>query len=288
MFSKIAIIGPGLLGGSLAKCLVSQGKTVKLWSRTESKVEKLNKIGVANFVSNNLSKVVDDVELIVLATPVGVMPTIVSEIANVIDSSEKVFVTDVGSVKAKVCHDLEAICSNARNLKFVGSHPMAGSEKAGIENASETLFEGASCIVTPVDGKINNDTQMISEFWQSVGCSVFTMTPSEHDEKISAVSHIPHIAAVVTILTALEGDTDRAKLSGQGLRDTTRIAGGSETLWSEILMENVEKITPFLSDFKNKISVIEEFLEKDDKDGLEEVLKKAKELKEHASRVHEQ
>ncbi len=233
--NKVAILGPGLLGGSIALALRRLGgRTVAVWARrAEAAVEVVEK-GVADFASSDLAEVVRGAGLVVFCTPIGSMPALARELVPLI--SREVLITDVGSVKASVVAELGGMFRERG--RFVGSHPMAGSEQAGIEAARADLFAGAVCIVTP---DAQSDAAAVAEiagFWEMLGCSVRQLSPGEHDEMVALVSHFPHLLAASLVEMVGAENAGAFELCGPGFRDTTRVAGGPPAMWAEILRTN--------------------------------------------------
>jgi prephenate dehydrogenase len=235
-FNKIAILGGGLLGGSLALALGRQDPSpeVSLWARRQETVDQAWARGIEGATSN-LLEAITDADLVVLAVPVGAMPALIKSALS--DGlSPDALITDVGSVKGQVHAALPPLLVENGN-PFIGSHPMAGSEHGGIEAAKETLFENAACLLTN-DHRVGDILRRRLElFWQSVGCRTTWMTSAVHDEVVARISHLPHVIAAAGAIVALR-DTAEGKFGGGGLRDTTRVAGGDPAMWAEILMEN--------------------------------------------------
>src|SRR5690606_6547917 len=150
-----------------------------------------------------------------LATPVETMPALAAQVAQAALAPDAV-VTDVGSVKGSVVQALTPLLGD----RFLGSHPMAGSEKTGVATARADLFEGAACLLTPGPGQA---ARRLRAFWESLGCRVLAMSPEEHDRKVARISHLPHWLAVVTTLAALRGDPEAVACAAGGFRDTTRV-----------------------------------------------------------------
>ena len=233
--NSLAILGPGLLGGSLALAARRLGGSrVALWARRAEAVAEIEAMRIADAVSTDVRAIVAGVDLVILCVPVGAMPALAREIADAI--SPQTIVTDVGSVKAAVVAELGEIFRGRG--RFVGSHPMAGSEQTGIRAARAELFEDAACILTP-DGA--SDPAAVAElraFWQEVGCRVLEVAPAEHDEIVALVSHLPHLVAATLVQTVLAENPRAFEFSGPGFRDTTRVAAGPPAMWAEILRTN--------------------------------------------------
>jgi prephenate dehydrogenase len=236
MVKRIAILGPGLLGGSLALALKARtGAHVAMWARRAEVVGAVLAQGSADDASTDLERVVAGADTVVLATPIGVMPDLARQMIPHL--ADDVLVTDVGSVKAPVCSELSAIFS-AGSQNFVGSHPMAGSEQTGLEAARSDLFDGAVCIVTPNESTAPATVERATAFWQAVGGQVRIVHPDEHDAIVATISHLPHLLAAVLVNTVSEKCPAAFDFCGPGFRDTTRIAGGPPQMWTEILGEN--------------------------------------------------
>ena len=232
---RIAIVGPGLLGGSLALALrARRSASVALWARRPEAVEELKAIAIADYAATSLARVVRDADVVVLATPIGAMPALAREMKPALKPG--VLVTDVGSVKATVVTELGAIFRGV--ARFVGSHPMAGSEQTGMRAARADLFQGAVCIVTPDAESDPTAVAEVAAFWCALGCSVRQMTPAAHDEAVALVSHLPHLLAASLVNAVAARDASALDLCGPGFRDTTRVAAGAPAMWAEILASN--------------------------------------------------
>jgi len=232
---SLAILGPGLLGGSIALAARRVGGwRVGLWARRAEAVAEIGARGIADAASTDLRSIVSGADLVILCVPIGAMPALARAIADAI--SAQTIVTDVGSVKASVVAELGAIF-RARG-RFVGSHPMAGSEQTGIAAARAELFEGAACIVTPDASSEAAAVAGVRAFWQSLGSRVLAVSPAEHDEIVALVSHLPHLLAATLVQTVLAENPRAFEFSGPGFRDTTRVAAGPPAMWAEILRTN--------------------------------------------------
>jgi prephenate dehydrogenase len=233
--TRLAIIGPGLLGGSIALAARRAGGfRVSVWARRAEAVVELEKRALAEVVSTELAAVVREADLVVLCVPIGTMGALAREIAPLLPP--RAVVTDVGSVKAPVVQELGAIFDGRG--RFIGSHPMAGSEQTGLDAARVDLFDGAACIVTP-DGRSDaGAVAAVRAFWQALGCRVLEATPAEHDEIVALVSHLPHLLAATLVNVVADRHAHAFDFSGPGFRDTTRVAAGPPAMWAEILRSN--------------------------------------------------
>jgi prephenate dehydrogenase len=231
---SLAILGPGLLGGSIALAARRLGWRTALWARRAEAVAEIEAMGIADDASTKVRDIVKGADLVILCTPVGVMPGLAREIVEAI--SPETVVTDVGSVKASVVAELETIFR--AHGRFVGSHPMAGSEQTGIRAAREDLFEGAACIVTPNADSNAAAVAQVRAFWEALGCRILEATPEGHDEIVALVSHLPHLLAATLVQTVLTENAGAFDFGGPGFRDTTRVAAGPPAMWAEILGTN--------------------------------------------------
>ena len=207
-FSSVAILGPGLLGGSLALAVRKQlpHVHVRLWGRREEPLEYARSSGAAHAASTRLEEVVEGADLVVLATPVGVMSRLISGMLPLLKPG--VLVTDVGSVKGCV-HQSVGSALTETGVAFIGSHPMAGSEKQGMEHASGELFRDATCILTNDEHVHEDMLLLLQRFWERVGCHCIRMKAADHDSSVARISHIPHALSALCVHTALDG-TPRA------------------------------------------------------------------------------
>jgi prephenate dehydrogenase len=249
-FQKIAILGGGLLGGSAALAL--RGKAdVRLWFR---KPEAAQSSGL-DFATGDLAAAVSGADLVILAVPVGAMPALLTS-AIAAGLPKDCLVTDVGSVKAAPHRDLAPILAESGN-PFIGSHPMAGSERNGLVAARADLFRNAACLLTNDDAAPSDLCVALEDFWKSLGCRTKWLGAAEHDRLVARISHLPHVTAAATAFAALSADTASGQFSGGGLRDTTRVAGGNPEMWAEILLENRAEVARSI---RETIGKLDEFL----------------------------
>lgn len=279
MIKKVAILGSGLLGGSVALAVRNHLPDVHLtlWGRREQPLKVAQQLGIMH-TTTELSDVVN-ADLIILATPVGVMAGIVSQIVEIRDDrGEDCIITDVGSVK-RLTHEMIEPLVKDTCIHYVGSHPMAGSEVAGIEAAREDLLTDAACIVTSYkDGKaevVSESIRIVAEFWTKLGCRVREMSAEDHDYAVARISHFPHVLACIGAKVGLEYE-DIAELAGGGLRDTTRVASGDAGLWTEILLENRDALQRTLAQSISELAKFQEILRTNAEGEMHEYLTEAK------------
>ncbi|MCB1232492.1 MAG: prephenate dehydrogenase/arogenate dehydrogenase family protein [Verrucomicrobiae bacterium] len=280
-FQRVAVIGPGLLGGSLVRAIGSRSKEsgvpeVRVWGRRAEPIEQLRSEGDATVASRDLAEVAAGADLIVLATPIGIMGAMIETLIELGAIREGVVVTDVGSVKASVVARLEAPVHEA-GARFVGSHPMAGSEKTGLEYASADLFVDAACILTPTPATDAVSLDRVESFWKWLGSRTSRLSPEEHDRSVALISHLPHLVAALLVESVLGRDAGAGEYAGGGFRDTTRIASGAPEMWAEILQENHEAVREALGYFHQLTGESLAFLDEVKKEDLLRLLADAKE-----------
>ena len=267
LFNKVAIIGVGLIGGSLALAIKRRRlvNTVIGISRHRKTALLAKKRQAVDIASQDLS-LVKDADLIILATPVHTILKIAKNISRLVKPNA--IVSDVGSTKQEVVTQLSRLFPN-----YVGSHPLAGSEKRGVINADAGMFNDSLCILTPTGSTDKQLLIKISKLWNLLGARVVCLKPSLHDNVLSFVSHMPHLVAF-----SLVGSVPKKYLrfAASGFKDTTRIASSDAALWKDIFISNRKSLLKALGTFKHRLSEIESAIIKKDAKGLEGILKKAK------------
>jgi len=252
MFQQITILGPGLLGASLAMALKERGLAARVvtWSRRpESRAKCLNQ-SWCDAVFDSPEKAVVGSDLVVICTPVQTIVPLLVQIRPALDA--EALITDVGSTKSLICREARSALEG-HSATFLGAHPMAGSEQAGMEHAQSDLFENAACILTPLDDASAEAIAKLSAFWDALGMTVSTVSPEKHDEIVAHVSHLPHLlASTLCGYLAAQDDTWRT-LAGGGLRDTTRIASGDPQLWKQILEQNSDEVVRAIEGFEQQL-----------------------------------
>ena len=276
---SIAIFSPGLLGGSLAKTIQQRmpGMAIRIWARREAAVAEVQRDLPAAIVGTDIAEIIRGVSLAVLCMPIQHMPGIARQIAAC-DLAEDLLVTDVGSVKGSVVAALEPIFAGT-TAAFLGSHPMAGSQRTGLAHASGDLFHRAACLLTPTAATQRTHLDRLRAFWIKLGCRVLEMSPEQHDCTVARISHLPHAMAVLTTLAALGKDTSVLDSSAGGFRDTTRIAAGDPTMWAGIFMQNRTELVAALQDASGALRELLEMLQRMDEEALRRFLTQAKALR---------
>ncbi|MDH3067741.1 prephenate dehydrogenase/arogenate dehydrogenase family protein [Akkermansia sp. N21169] len=267
----VSILGPGLLGGSLALALkkYSPGIKVHLCGRREEPLETARKLDAADLYTVDLNEAVQGSDLVVLATPVGTMRSMMEQVAA--GNLEQALVTDVGSVKGCVHRDVGSWLSE-RNVAFIGSHPMAGSEKQGMEYADPELFCNAMVALTNEENLSSSLVSSLRLFWETVGGRVIEMDSVSHDRAVARISHMPHALASVCARGSGKDCTDMLDslkaLAAGGFRDTTRVSMGKPSMWAEILMENGEEVLAALDTCAAELDCLRNLLRQGNRDAL--------------------
>ncbi len=275
-FGVVAIVGTGLIGGSIGLGLKESGLATSIIGIGHRKVSinKALKIKAIDEGTTSIEKAAKQADIIILATSVNLIPDYAKKIIPLM--KESAILTDVGSTKdyivSQVTKEMKSKSGEGRS-SFIGAHPLAGSEQRGIDSARSDLFEGSVCVLTPTDLNPKKDITRLSNMWKALGARISIMTPSKHDEILALVSHLPHFVA-----SSLAGVIDEKhwKFAASGLRDTTRIASGDPGLWLSIGKQNKQKIVKALRSFSKEVEGTINDLEKGNDKKLLGRLKKAK------------
>ncbi len=274
---KIGIVGLGLIGGSLGLKLQSLNHTIYGIANNELNEKKAKEKKLANFVSCDLS-LLKKCELIILALPIKDLIIPSRRLAASIP--QEAIVTDVGSVKEPIVNTWE----NLHPL-FIGSHPMAGTEKKGVDSGFEGLFKNAKWIITPTQNSDSNAVRTISKLIKSMDCEICKASPKEHDEAVSLISHLPIFLASTLIETAYTKNNPALldltqKLAATGFADTSRVGGGNEKLGLDLAMNNQINVLNAINNFKKKLNTMESLIKEKNWELLSKKLSEAKEIRE--------
>ncbi|HVU36827.1 MAG TPA: prephenate dehydrogenase/arogenate dehydrogenase family protein [Opitutales bacterium] len=254
MFKQITILGPGLLGASLLQAAKERGlcQRTAAWSRRAETRAKCKGQPWCDQVYADAGAAVAKADLVVVCTPVDTIVPLLEKIAPKLKAGA--LVTDVGSTKSLICRHGRAVLPE--KIGFIGSHPMAGSEKTGLEYATPELFEGRAGFVTPLLDTAPKQLDRLIKFWKALGLEVATTTPEVHDEIVAHLSHLPHLLASAYCAYLSTRDPKWAHFAGPGLRDSTRIAAGDPALWKAIALENREEISRALEGFQKELEAL--------------------------------
>ncbi len=270
-WDTVAIVGVGLIGGSIGIDLLRRGlaKHVVGIGRREESLKIAREVGACTSTTIDLPRGLADAQLIIVCTPVSRIARDVREAAGF--AKIGALITDVGSTKGTIVGELERKLPH--EIHFVGSHPLAGGEKAGAAAAVAGLFERRTVVVTPGAMTRSDDAAVITNFWQSLGARVLRMTPDEHDSLVAGASHVPHLAAAALVAATPK---ESLPLVAGGWTDTTRIAAGDAELWRDILLSNRANVLAGLDRLDSALAKFRQALERDDAQGLTQLLLDAK------------
>ncbi|HUB27214.1 MAG TPA: prephenate dehydrogenase [Tepidisphaeraceae bacterium] len=264
---RISILGVGLLGGSIGlaiKSLVSDCQIIGYGHR-QSTLDNSIRLGAIDRAFTDPAAAVEGADLVILCTPVGLFGEILAKISDAL-SPEAIF-TDVGSTKQSVVQSAGKLLKYP--TRFVGSHPMAGSEKRGVEFARADLFRGAHCITTPLASTDPKALEDVEAFWKMLGMRISRLAPDEHDRILAEVSHLPH--AVAAALVAMQSEKGLS-LCGPGFRDATRIAAGDAGLWRDIFIDNKQSLSASLRRLRDELDQLQQKLDDGDAKAIEQWL----------------
>jgi len=277
-FSKrLTIIGVGLIGGSLARALRRANACDEIvgCGRDEAHLQKAVELGVIDRYEVDPAAAVSGADVVVLAVPLRAMVTVLQQMAPGLSSDA--VITDVGSAKGCVVEEARAVLGN-RFCDFVPGHPIAGTEKSGVEASFAELFDGRGVILTPVSETDPDKCARMRAMWQVAGANVSEMEVLHHDEVLAATSHLPHLLAfsLVNTLASLEESKEIFAFAAGGFRDFTRIASSDPLMWRDICMENRDALLEVLEHFNSDLRQLEEAVRDDDGDAVLNVFTRAK------------
>lgn len=266
---RLSVLGVGLLGGSLGLAVRSAAKDCRVvgYGHRQATLKSALASGAIDEAYDDPAAAVRGADLVVLCTPVGLLGELLDRIAPALATGA--IVTDVGSTKASVVQHAEA---RHPAIRFVGSHPMAGSEKRGVEYAQADLFQNAVCITTPTEQTDRDALESVEAFWRRLGMRLKRLSPEDHDRLICDVSHLPH--AVAAALVTMQ-ETPAFDLVGKGFLDATRIAGGDGGLWRDILLDNRDNALDSITRLKSTLDGLEALLRAGDGEALRDWLDQA-------------
>jgi len=268
---RLSILGLGLLGGSLGLAVKSRisGCSVTGYAHRKETLDAALTTGAVDEGFSDPAEAVRGADLVVLCTPVLMISPLLRQIATSL--TDGAVVTDVGSTKRSIVREGEEILAGT-GRHFVGSHPMAGSEKRGVQFAKADLYEGAVCITTPTGRTDPAALEKVEGFWKTLGMRLTRIEPDRHDQLLSDVSHLPH--AVAGALVSMQ-DERALDICGKGFLDLTRIAGGDAGLWRDILLDNRDCVRASLQSLRGQLDALDVLLEKGDSEGIRRWLESA-------------
>jgi len=278
LIERLTIIGVGLIGGSLARILRDKGEVGEIIGvgRTEANLRRAVELGVIDRYTHDPVAGVEGADLVFLAIPVCSIAAMTARIAPAL--APGCVVTDGGSVKGEIVAACEPLMPTG--TFFVGGHPIAGTEKSGVDASFLTLFQGRRCIITPTPNTDQTALKMVVRMWECAGSEVVLMDVAKHDRVLAAVSHLPHMVAYALVNAV--GDYDRfdesiLKYSAGGFKDFTRIASSDPAMWRDIAMMNRDGVLELMDFFSGYLAELRALVEKGDAPGLQDFFARSKE-----------
>ncbi len=269
-FDRIALIGFGLIGGSIARAAKAQGlaKEIVTTARSEKTRARVMELGIVDRVVETNAEAASGADLVILCIPVGACGAVAAEIAGHLKPGA--IISDVGSVKGAVVKEMAPHLP--AGVHFVPAHPVAGTEHSGPDSGFAELFINRWCILTPPEGTDPQAVEKLRAFWAGIGAKVEIMTPDHHDMVLAITSHLPHLIAYTIVGTAdeLEGVTQSEvlKFSAGGFRDFTRIAASDPTMWRDVFLTNKDAVLEMLGTFNEDLSKLTRAIRRGDGEAL--------------------
>lgn len=285
MFNRVAILGLGLIGGSIGLALhkAKAAQQVVGYDLGKGVMNQARKVGAIDQPYSALADAVRGSELIILATPVGAMKVLLQDIASAVLPGA--VVTDVASTKVQVITWAEEFLPST--VAFVGGHPMTGKELSGVEAADASLFQNRIYCLTPTARTNPNAITKVSTLIEALGARVRFLEPAEHDGQVAGVSHLPFLASIALMNTVAQSSAwgDAALLAAGGFRDATRLAGGNPEMYRDICLTNAEALTRWLNEYIRSLSTLRDRIAEHDR-SLDETFAKAQQLRQQWQATH--
>jgi len=276
---QLAIVGVGLLGGSVAKGARLGGLARRIIGigRDARRLRPALDDGTLDLAVTDLEGGVREADVILLATPVLTIEGLLERVWRA--APDGALITDVGSTKRNIVRAAERLAAT-RSLRFVGSHPLAGSEQAGYSVARADLFRGATVVVTPTEATELGALKKTTEFWEALGARVSSLDPETHDRTVAAISHLPHLIACALVDGAARVEPSALELAARGFRDTTRIAAGDPDMWTEIFLANRDALSATVEAFREALADLQQAIDAGQADALRALLARIKATRE--------
>ena len=279
MIRELAIVGVGLLGGSVAKAARAGRLARRLVGigRDAGRLRPALEDGTLDAITTDLAEGVRTADFVLLAAPVLAIEGLLEPVSRAAPAGA--VVTDVGSTKRNIVRAAERLFAG-RPLAFVGSHPLAGSEQSGYRVARVDLFQGAAVVVTPTEATELGALKRTTEFWEALGARVTSLDPETHDRTVAAISHLPHLVACALVDGARRLEPAALELAARGFRDTTRIAAGDPDMWTEIFLANRDALSASVAAFREALADLERVIAAGTTDELHAALARIKATRE--------
>ena len=281
MFNKICIIGCGLIGSSVARAVKKNKLSNQIVSsnRSDATNKKVIELNIVDDSNSDTKKMVKGSDLIIIATPLSSYKDVILKIKNSFKNGA--ILTDVGSVKKKVLSLIEK--KIPKNVSWISSHPIAGTEDSGPDSGFAELFKNRWCILTPSSQATNRDIKLLKNFWKKIGSRVDVMDAKQHDYILSITSHIPHLIAYNIVNTTLnikkKKVRDIVKYSAGGLRDFTRIAASNPIMWRDIFIQNGKNTSNMIDKFIANLKDLKMAIKNKNEKKLEKIFTKTKKIR---------
>lgn len=269
--NKITIIGVGLIGGSIGLGIRRKGLACEIVGigHHQSSINKAVRLKTIDWGTLDFKKGVEGADVVILATPILSIARLVRRIIPYL--KDGCIITDVGSTKFRLTQQIEKLIP--KKINFVGGHPMAGSEKRGVDRARRDLFEDSICILTKTKSTNPKSLKVIKDLWIALGAKVVTLSPKVHDRVVSEISHLPHMV-IFSMLSSI--DNRSLRFASSGFYDATRIASSDAKIWKDIAISNKTEILRSISKFKKNLAILENAIRKEDSATLIRIFKRAK------------
>ena len=281
MFKRVCIIGCGLIGSSIARGIKKNKLATKVVSsnRSNSTNKKVIRLKIVDEASSDTKKIVKGSDLIIIASPLSSYKNIILKIKDSLKNGA--ILTDVGSVKKNAISLIEK--NIPKNISWISSHPIAGTEDSGPESGFSQLFKNKWCILTPGKQSNNKDIKLLEKFWKKLGSRVDVMDAKQHDYILSITSHMPHLIAYNIVNTALKikkkKDRNIVKYSAGGLRDFTRIAASNPVMWRDIFIQNRKNTSKIIDKFIKNLKDLKKAIKNKNEKKLEKIFTKTKKIR---------
>ena len=281
MFKKVCIIGCGLIGSSIARGIKKNKLAIKVVSsnRSNNTNKKVIRLKIVDEASSDTKKIVKGSDLIIIASPLSSYKNIILKIKSSLKNGA--ILTDVGSVKKNVISLIEK--NIPKNISWISSHPIAGTEDSGPESGFSQLFKNKWCILTPGKQSNNKDIKLLEKFWKKLGSRVDVMDAKQHDHILSITSHMPHLIAYNIVNTALKikkkKDRNIVKYSAGGLRDFTRIAASNPIMWRDIFIQNRKNTSKMIDKFIENLEDLKKAIKNKNEKKLEKIFTKTRKIR---------
>ena len=281
MFNRISIIGCGLIGSSILRAINEKkiANEVNVFDKSKEVLSFIKQENLCKNIFNDITKCIQDSDLIIISAPLSSYKEIILSMKS--NLKKNAILTDTGSVKKEVNKIIKNI--NLKDIVWVSSHPIAGTEESGPKSGFSKLFENRWCIISTEEESKEDEIKKLKKFWESLGSKVKIMSMEEHDYILSLTSHLPHAIAYNLVRTAIGNDSkfrnDIIQYSAGGLRDFTRIASSNPIMWRDIFIDNSENILKVLNKFSDSLEELKKAISSKNPEGLNKIFSSTKEIR---------